>query len=104
MTDPIHKFPPKDPGERLAYTWDFTNLLATVELISTINSVVIEPATGILLVNEGSAIVAGNKKITVVLSGGKDCIEYIVSVNVTTDTGAPANIFERSCIVRVEDR
>ncbi len=105
MAEEIHVFPdPKDPGERLPFTWDFTDLLGSSELITAINTVTINPTSVPPLVDEGQSIVTGSKKITVVFSGGLTCTEYIISVNFTTDAGSPNNIYERSCIVRVEDR
>jgi len=99
----IHTFPKKDPGDRLDYTLDFTNLLETAELFASLNSVVIAPTTVPALVVEASGLSLDFKKVTVVLSGGLAGTTYSVTVNATTDTGSPARIFERTCLVPVKD-
>ena len=95
---------PKDPGEVLDYTWDFTNLLESAEKITAINSATITPisATSPLTV-DSSAIDVSGKKVTVWFSDGENCAQYTVAVNVTTDAFTPRT-FERSLIVPVEDR
>lgn len=101
----IAVFPAKDPAESLNYTWDFTDLLTATEQIITINSVVITPTTTTPLTTPSSGIVTGGKKVSVILAGGEACKQYTISVNVTTDQPAGnVNIFERSCILPVEDR
>lgn len=100
----IPEFPPKDPGESLLYTWDFTDLLGETEEITGINTVTIDRTTVPALVNEAQNIVTGNKKVSIVFSGGLACTPYLISVNVTTDEPSPNNIFERSCTLPVEDR
>ncbi len=103
MAADIHKFPCKDPGEILDYSWDFINLLETAEQITTINTTVIEgPVTVPPLVIDSSGIVTGGKIITLQISGGLACNQYTVTINVTTDAATPRT-FERSCILPVED-
>ncbi len=102
---PIHTFQfPKDPGETLKYTWDFTNLLAAGESITTINTTVVTPTTVPALTVPLTEIVSGAKKVNIYLAGGEACKTYTITVNVTTDSAAPANIFERSCRLVVESR
>ncbi len=97
-----HRFPAKDPGERLDYLYDFTELLESGETLTALNSTTVSP-TGVMTV-EASGIVAASKKVQVILSGGTAGQDYVVSVNVTTSAGGPpTRIFERSAIVPVEE-
>jgi hypothetical protein len=103
MADTVHSLDAKDPGEVLDYTWDFTNLLEAAEEIDAINSVTVTPVTSPPLTVDSQGIDAGGKKVTVYLSSGVVCTKYTVSINVTTDAST-ARVFERSCIIPVEDR
>lgn len=99
----IHTFPVKDPGDRLDYTLDFTELLDATEQIST-QMASIEPVTATPLVLEFSTILVGGKKVAFMVSGGEPCTTYTVTVRATTDQGGPpTRIFERSCHIPVED-
>lgn len=102
--EPTHRFFPKDPAEQLDYTWDFTNLLASGEEIATIDSVDVDPSSGTPVAVVASSIQPGGKEVTVVLNAGEACIEYTITVNVTTDRVPNANSISRSCILPVEDR
>lgn len=103
-TPPIHEFPAKDPQEVLDYTYDFTDLLATGEKITSIAAVTIDQTTVPPLVEDSSGIVTpANKQVTVFLSGGLECNQYLVSVRVVTDAATPRT-FERSCILPVRNR
>lgn len=97
----LGRFPAKDPGDVLDYLFDFTNLLDSAEQITALNAVTVEPS-GVLTV-DSSGIVTGGKKIQVVLSSGTAGVDYVVSVNVTTDNATPRT-FERSGIVPVEEQ
>jgi hypothetical protein len=100
----LHTFPVKDPGDSLDYSWDFTNLLESAEMISAINSAtVVGPTTAPPLNIVSSGIVSGGKIVTLQIDGGVSCNKYTVTVNVTTDAGTPRT-FERSCILPVDDR
>lgn len=97
-----YRFPVKDPGERLDYLYDFTELLESAETLTVLNSTVVEPSGEMTV--DASAIVAASKKVQVILSGGVAGRDYVVSVNVTTSAGGPpTRIFERSAIVPVEE-
>ena len=103
-TPDLHRFPAKDPDEVLDYTYDFTELLQAAEKVASIDAVTVLPTTSPPLVVDSSGIVGpADKEVTVFLSGGENCAEYVVSVLITTDAGTPRT-FERTCILPVQER
>ena len=83
-------FPRKDPDERLDFSADFTNLLtdageAIASTAWTVENGITNEATS------NTATVA-----TIVISGGIAGTTYVVRVVVTSNTGTPVRIFDRS--------
>ncbi len=104
-TPATHRFPAKDPDETLDYTFDFTELLQAAEkinaiIVTTIATVTTPPLT----VVSDDIVTPANKEVTVFLSGGLVCHEYLVSVRIDTDSAPTARIIERSCILPVRNR
>lgn len=104
-TPALHRFPAKDSNEVLDYTYDFIDLLQTDEKISSIDVVtVLNPASNPpLTVNSSGIVGPADKQVTLIISGGVNCIEYMVRVRIITDAAPPITI-ERSCILPVRNR
>ena len=76
----------KDPEATLNYTFDYTNWLASGEEISSSSWTVdaIASDTDPIVVS-GSIIVTGNKKVTMILTGGTSGNIYTVRNTIVTD-------------------
>jgi hypothetical protein len=93
----------KDPGDRLDWNLDFTNLLEAAEIITSVSWTI---PTG--LTNENTEIVANaagtaGKVARVWLSGGTTATTYTLTAAATTDTGSPVRIIERDAILVVRN-
>jgi hypothetical protein len=73
---------PKDPSEVKFYTMDWTLTLNTGATIST-SSWTVESG----LTKDSDAIVSGNKKTTILVSGGTDGVDYKATNQITTSDG-----------------
>lgn len=91
----------KDPSSVLDYRMDFTNLLETAETIAT-QVTAINP-TGELTI-DSQAVVAGAKKVQLVLSAGDAGKSYTITTRITTTGGSVARTFERSALLEVKER
>lgn len=80
--DNVGLFIRKDPESVMDYTIDYTSFLATGD---TITSQTTEADTGITV--DSSSIVTGDKKVTMVLSGGVVGTAYTVKVTANTNDG-----------------
>ena len=80
--DNVVLFIRKDPQSVMDYIVDYTNFLGTCDAIST-QAVTVD--TGIT--KDSSAIVSGNKKVTMTLSGGTAGTAYTIKTTVTTSDG-----------------
>ncbi len=90
MKDLAIQLPTKNPGDRVDYPINWTNLLASGEAIASLDTVTITPV-GLTL--EGQTVVS--PRTTIVLSGGTEFVTYLIKLNVTTDQGSPVRQFER---------
>ena len=80
--DNLGAFIRKDPEASLDYQLDYTNYLATGDLIST-STVTVD--TGITKVAD--TIDATNKIVSITLSGGTEGTVYTIKNTITTDNG-----------------
>lgn len=86
----------KTPNEKLDYTFDFTNDLTAIgETIEGSPTITISPSG---LTNVSASVLAGNKKVMVVLSGGTDGVDYSVTCKVNS-TGSPDRDFEQGLFI-----
>ena len=86
----------KSPNEKLDYTFDFTNDLTAIgETIEGSPTITISPSG---LTNVSASVLAGSKKVMVVLSGGTDGIDYSVTCKVNA-TGSPDRDFEQGLYI-----
>tara|TARA_R110000822_G_scaffold174015_8_gene313646 strand:- start:817 stop:1152 length:336 start_codon:yes stop_codon:yes gene_type:complete len=86
----------KDPEATLNYTFDYSNWLASGEQIDTSNWTIdaIASDTDPIVVS-GSIVVNGNKKVTMILTGGTSGNIYTVRNTIVTDDGNTERKFFR---------
>lgn len=94
------KLPSKAPGDVVDYPIDFSLLLATAEVISSVVSIDVE--TGLTNETPSPPIDGTGKIVTPVFSGGTEGETYRIVLLVETDQGSPARRFERSFYLTVE--
>jgi len=78
----------KQAGERLTFTMDFANLLASDETITVINSITSElrgGGTSNLVITSGTI---SGQTITMIISGGTRAKTYRVEVTITSSGGS----------------
>lgn len=87
---------PKDPSEALTYTMDWTDALNSGATVST-STWALEPSG---LTNDDDAIVTGNLKTTIKVSGGVHGTDYVATNTVVT---SDSETLIRRGTIRVRD-
>ena len=92
----------KQPAEKRQFTMDFTNILATEELITQITTVSSEKEGGYLtdLSITSTGIATGSKKVTMFIESGTLGNTYRIETLVTTDA---SQILEGDGILFITD-
>lgn len=100
----------KDPADVRVYTfdWDAENLATSATIVSqTTTATALHPSgdTALTVTTTGSGlgIQSGSRKVKCKLSGGTLGATYRITNTITTNE-TPAQIKERSFLVRIEDR
>lgn len=77
----------KDPSAELVYTWDWTTWLGAASIFS--HQIIMPSQPDALLTVDADAIVTGNKKVTMRLSGGTLNKKYRVTCRIVTNEATP---------------
>lgn len=85
----------KDPSEVVDYTLDFTDELDAIS--ATISTATWAATAGITI--DSSAVLSGNKKAQVVLSGGTAGVEYVVTCTIVTTGSSPVRTIKRGIFI-----
>lgn len=94
------KLPSKAPGDTVDYPIDFAALLAAGESVVAATSVIDAGLTEESPAGLPPFTAAG--VVTPVFSGGTEGETYRIVLTVTTDSGSPPRVFERSFCLPVE--
>jgi hypothetical protein len=92
----FNRFPDKDPGDRLDYTVDWSEIFDTAEVVFSQTWTVPSGLT------KDSDTFSGQLSVATI-SGGTVDTDYTLTLSVTTDTGSPARIYERDFKLKVRN-